>query len=234
MNHLIFHFCLNSEGVWSRYHINKLKRNIKLFNGYKFFSICEPNNNIKNNELLPDVLSMVDKRTTVNYVINDMTNREVKPFFDIHLPAIALMSDEKDYCFYGHTKGASRKYSDAQNAWNSTLWKYNIEKYDELIQPNMGKYKTIGCLRKIQEKVGEKVGDKIIESFHYSGTFFWFACNIFKNAWYDVNRNSSHVIERWPGIISDLTNSLSLFDLGESLNYYEDSFWNKHNIKGDL
>ena len=46
--------------------------------------------------------------------------------------------------------------------------------------------------------------------------------------------NSSHVIERWPGIISDLTNSLSLFDLGESLDYYEDSFWNKHNIKGDL
>ena len=234
--HLIFHFCVNQETGWAKAHIDRLQKHIDLFDGYRFFSICEPNNNLKDNELVDQILSMKNERTTINYMINDTTSREVKPFFDTHLPALQLMSNHSsDYCFYGHTKGSSRPYSDALNAWNSVLWKYNIEKYDDLIKPNLGRYRTIGCLRKTgKETAGAHVGDGIIEQFHYSGTFFWFSCNVFERPWFDGNRKSPHVIERWPGLIATLEESLSVFDVEDSPYYYYDEFWKEHNIKGDM
>ena len=233
--HLIFHFCVNEETGWAYEHIKTLQKHIDLFDGYRFFSICEPNNDLRNNKLVPEILKMKNEKTTINYIINDATSREVKPFFDMHLPALQLMSDHStDYCFYGHTKGSSRPYTDALNAWNTTLWKYNIEKYDELIEPNFGKYKTIGCLRKTKEKAGEFVGDGILESYHFSGTFFWFSCDIFNRPWFDPNRTSPHVIERWPGVITGLDDSKSVFDVEDSKLYYHDEFWQAHNIKGDM
>ncbi len=232
--HLIFHFCVNQETGWAKAHIDRLKKHIDLFDGYRFFSICEPNNNLRDNDLVNDILSMQNERTTINYIINDTTSREVKPFFDMHLPALNLMKEDEDYCFYGHTKGSSRPYTDALNAWNTTLWRYNIEQFEQLIEPNFGKYKTIGCLRKTKEKAGEHVGDGIMETYHFSGTFFWFSCEIFDRPWFDPNRTSPHVIERWPGIITGLDESKSVFDVEDSREYYADHFWKYHNIKGDM
>ena len=233
--HLIFHFCVNESTGWAKAHIDKLERHIDLFDGYRFFSICEPNDNLKDNKLVDRILKLANSRTTINYIKNDTISREVKPFFDMHLPALKLLKEENDYCFYGHTKGSSHGYSNALNAWNTTLWKYNIEKYEECIAPHIGNYKTIGCLRKTREKAGANVGDYIIESFHFSGTFFWFSCDILnRDDWFDPNRSSPWVIERWPGIISDLSDSISVFDLEESEEYYYDHFWDKHNVKGDM
>ena len=48
--HLIFHFCVNQKTGWAKAHIDRLKQHIDLFDGYRFFSICEPNNNLKDNE----------------------------------------------------------------------------------------------------------------------------------------------------------------------------------------
>ena len=111
----------------------------------------------------------------------------------------------------------------------------NIEKFDELIKPNFGKYRTIGCLRKTgEETAGAHVGDGIIEQYHFSGTFFWFSCNVFERPWFDGNRKSPHVIERWPGLIANLEESLSVFDVEDSPYYYHDEFWQAHNIKGDM
>ena len=85
-----------------------------------------------------------------------------------------------------------------------------------------------------KEKAGEHVGDGIIESYHFSGTFFWFSCDIFNKPWFDPNRTSPHVIERWPGIITGLNDSISVFDVEDSKLYYHDEFWQAHNIKGDM
>ena len=52
--------------------------------------------------------------------------------------------------------------------------------------------------------------------------------------WYDDNRSSPHVIERWPGVITGLNESKSVFDVEDSKLYYHDEFWQAHNIKGDM
>ena len=55
--HLIFHFCVNQETGWAKAHIDRLKQHIDLFDGYRFFSICEPNNDLRKN-------SLIDERST--------------------------------------------------------------------------------------------------------------------------------------------------------------------------
>ena len=91
--HLIFHFCVNQKTGWAKAHIDRLKQHIDLFDGYRFFSICEPNNDLRMNSLIDEILSMQNERTTINYIVNDTTSREVKPFFDMHLPALNLLKN---------------------------------------------------------------------------------------------------------------------------------------------
>ena len=83
--HLIFHFCLNDESVWPEKHIKKLHENISIFNGNKFYSICEINNDIKSlekNKNLKFILNnLVDDNTTVRYFLNDVNTKESIPFF---------------------------------------------------------------------------------------------------------------------------------------------------------
>ena len=89
--HLIFHFCLNDESVWPEKHIKKLHENISIFNGNKFYSICEINNDIKSlekNKNLKFILNnLVDDNTTVRYFLNDVNTKESIPFFDFSLPS---------------------------------------------------------------------------------------------------------------------------------------------------
>ena len=237
--HLIFHFCLNDESVWPEKHIKKLHENISIFNGNKFYSICEINNDIKSlekNKNLKFILNnLVDDNTTVRYFLNDVNTKESIPFFDFSLPSLSHICSSDDYAFYGHTKGAGyTKSTNAINAWNTTLWKYNIENFKKSIQPNFKSYKTLGCLRKIEEKVGNKINDNVLESFHFSGTFFWFSCSVFNNIFWKEHSRQPHAIERWLGKICHYLESYSEFDLGESLNYYNDKFWEQHNIKGEM
>lgn len=224
--HLIFHFCCN-ENYFFHKAFQKLRENIELFDGYKIITITDIHNNLVNNYLIDAVLKEFSSEKTLFHIVeNDPNSREVKPFFDLSLPQMKLLCEDDDYIFYGHAKGVSRNQNDyAINAWVDTLWKYNVEKFDEYIFPHLGKYKTLGCLRKVKEKAGVYVKDGVIETFHFSGTFFWFSSKIFQSDWNDPTRHHMSVIERWPGLISNLSNSFSAFDLGDSLEYYNPQFW---------
>ena len=215
---LIFHiYCIEHKMTY--YAIEKLKNNIDIFTGVKIITLSAPENNFET-----DSYKSIIEMNDVEFITVDNNNREVNSFFDILLPSLEQKSSVDDYTFFGHNKGCTREENNlAIKIWVRTLWKYNIEKFDDLIKPELGKYKFIGCLRKIEPKL--PMGNiEVVEPYHYAGAFFWFSNRIFKERW-NYNNGTRWATEKWPGMLSTLDNSISVYDKENDGDFYPDNFW---------
>ena len=137
----------------TRKHIKKLHENISIFNGNKFYSICEINNDIKSlekNKNLKFILNnLVDDNTTVRYFLNDVNTKESMRFFDFSLPSLRhavrlmimlSMDIRKEQDIQNQQMLLMLGIQHCGNIISKTLKKYSA---------NFKKYKTLGCLRKI-------------------------------------------------------------------------------------
>jgi hypothetical protein len=221
--HLIFHIhCINHEKVY--YAIAKLKNSLRIFNGYKILTVSTPDNRFHNNEIFQKIVDdLYDPNTFIIPVINTHEKKESSHFFLNSAPvlrSLLLNNDEKNFVFFGHSKGCSHPEKDyAVTCWVNTLWKYNIDLFYNLVKPKIesGQHDFIGCIRTTDE-------EHLDSSFHYAGTFFWFDAKLLKtDSWF---KPYDHLLslEMWPGLISDISKSICLFDPGSG-NKYRFDFW---------
>lgn len=222
---LIFHFhCADHEKVW--YAISKLKQHISKFNGYKILTLSAPNDRFINNIVFKKIVNEFNEsKTFIIPVKNDLETRESSQFFQYAMPLLielAKMPENKSYTFYGHSKGCTHPQKDyAITCWVNTLYKYNLDMFDELIKPNLllNKYKFIGCLK---TQMNSGLGSKE----HYAGTFFWFDSDIIRYNW-SVYRKHMLALEMWPNTIVHENDMLCVWntDPPPEHNFYRMDYW---------
>jgi|688.fasta_scaffold146190_2 hypothetical protein len=221
--HLIFHiYCLDHEKT--HYAIEKLKNSLNIFNGYKIITVSSPDNEFHNNRIFQKVVDIF--KSSDIYIIpvsNSDKLKESEHFFYKSAPLMSslLKKDQsKNFVFFGHAKGCSHPEKNyAMTCWVNTLWKYNIDLFHNLVKPQIesNRYEFVGCLRTTRDCYFNS-------KFHYSGTFFWFDANLLQNENWHKPHNHLLSLEMWPGLISDISKSLSLFDCGDE-NKYQDGLW---------
>jgi len=220
---LIFHFyCIDHEKV--HYAIAKLKNVLHIFNGYKIITVSSPDNKFHNNHIFQKIVDSF--KSSDIYIIpvpNSNILKESEHFFYRSGPLMSslLKNDQhKNFIFFGHTKGCSHSEKNyAITCWVNTLWKYNIDLFYNLIKPQIesNNYQFIGCLRTTKDCYFDS-------KFHYSGTFFWFDAAILQNENWHQPHDHLLSLEMWPGLISDMSKSLCLFDSGDG-NKYQNDLW---------
>jgi hypothetical protein len=221
---LVFHFhCVDHEKVW--YAIAKLEQHISKFNGYKIFTLSSPNNVFINNAIFKTIITKFkDNKTLLIPVQNDLETRESDHFFRYAMPVLISLADmpnKKSYTFYGHSKGCTHKQKDyAITCWVNTLYKYNLDMFEELIKPNLliNKYKFIGCLKVDSGTLDAKT--------HYAGTFFWFDSDITRCDWYKYRKHKL-ALEMWPNTIVHNNDMLCIWntDPPVEFNFYRMDYW---------
>lgn len=224
---LIFHFyCIEHARTFDAIH--RLKHYIDLFDGHKILTLTSPNNNFADNSIF-HLISNTFMNDNVQFLLghNHPTYRESHMFFDFAQPLLWELDGNRDssYTFYGHNKGTTHpENSLAIKCWVDTLWKYNIEDYEQYVEPNFKKYDMIGCLR-----LGEK------QDFHYSGTFFWFKTLLMdpakQNYYSDKNKwsHNRYGVEMWPHTVTTMEETINTHEIPlnwyRAETYYKDFVW---------
>lgn len=224
--HLIFHIhCIDHEKV--HYAIEKLKNSLSIFNGHKIITVSSSNNIFHNNIIFQKVVNIFkNKNVHIIPVDNSLKYKESQHFFYRSAPLLKHLTQndpDRNYVFFGHSKGSSHEEKNyAITCWVNTLWKYNIDLFDDIVKLKICKNKNIQMLGCLKTHNNCSFGSK----FHYSGTFFWFDAKLLKDDKWFCPHDHVLSLEMWPGLIADPDQSISLFDCEEGDKYRTDFWYN--------
>lgn len=168
---LIFHCSpFDSSDVWER-NLSQLRRRWHVFNGKKIVSVSTGGGMERPRavrKLLPD--------PEIEWLEfpNDHLMREATSFY----PMLRLLTPAaNEATFYAHAKGVTRAASDRRiTDWRNQMYAHLLDRSDEcmkllLSRPCVGTYRVVNLPLGGMDFLAR---DLRAQSWHYSGTFFWF------------------------------------------------------------
>lgn len=182
-----------------------LKSHLHKFNGKKIINVNYENYEFAKHYLEKNFSDDVCKDIEFIFTKNHNNNLyEINPFMRELLPRTFSLN-EKEYTFYGHTKGVSKYNNDTANfsklLWAYTMYNRNLENFD-LIDSLLQTYSCCGTL-----KVDRVVPEFPYSQWHYSGTFFWFKNSSLYSGRWTYCSQSLFGVEAYLGMHIDTTNA---------------------------
>lgn len=191
-NILYYVWCIDDKIL--SYHVDKLSRNMSLFNGQKIVTLIDPKK------------EHIDLFSRLGFsVFTGKNNNGEYPGESTYFTAmLGKLNKEEGITFYGHAKGMTYGFEEFNKGpvkkwvdfmYNECLFGYT--KMEELLKTNV----FAGAnLRKVRRKNFKGVTK---DTLVYPGTFFWFKNNdIFNLNWQYLGEYYGGV-EDWPGTITE-------------------------------
>lgn len=182
ITNLVYHiFANNTEMMW--WNIRMIKKYLPIFTGKKIFTIA---NNTTNNRLIDRITTLLGDGNTY-IVINNDSNKTyggTGPFFELSAPMVAN-TNENEFLFHGHTKGASYvTVNPCVLFWTKLMYEMNLNQFDT-VKNILTNHDTFGIFKCFGTAFGNRV------QWHYPGAFWWVRnSSLFSYKWDEVERDA--------------------------------------------
>jgi hypothetical protein len=205
-NLIYFIYFDGTVNYWHRLNLELLSKYWDVFDGQKIVKIATDGTNLNN------LIKLLPSGCKYRIVKNDPVNGEAKHF----LESLEWVND--GITFYAHCKGVTRPTNwKGLEKWILTLYKNNLGSI-----PNLnGKLFSGTCAKMLP------CPPYVPESFHYSGSFYWFDTEKVKARVSNLGVNK-YLTERFPAMIANESECLFVEPVTKlNLNLYNELTWLK-------
>lgn len=216
---LLFHLYPVAEGGRWRWHAERLRRYINLFDGRKVLALALDGRTSPEAEVRGELAGLFDEVLTFR---NDSALREVVTFE-------ALLSRVEsrapgEVTLYAHGKSTHRHAHHPAYRWAEALWEVCTDW--PAVEAALRSHPVAGAFKKVGRgwPAHESRSD-----WHYSGSWFWFRnADLFSRDWRRIDRFWSGV-EPYPSLHFRSAEAACLFHEGKvgAMDLYREDYWNR-------